>query len=718
MKEIVAGIVAHVDAGKTTMCEALLYTAGMLRSLGRVDHGDAFLDTNAMERQRGITIFSKQAVLNTHNVAITLLDTPGHVDFSAETERTLSVLDCAILVVSAADGIEGHTETLWRLLERYHVPTFIFVNKMDAVGADQSAIVEEVQRRFSSACVDCTPCDRRAVSNGVVANGVVANGEVADDPVSDSAVSDSAVANGAVADSALFDASSLDTTTLEEIAVLDETAMEEYVEHESLSLVRLQTMVASRKLFPCFFGSALKLEGVSQFLTALSTWSSHIVYGTDFGAKVYNISHDNQGNRLTWLKVTGGSLHVKDMLTNGVVVGEFAHDTEVSNNVWREKVDQIRNYSGAKFNLRDEVQAGSVCAVTGLMHTFAGEGLGFETDGAPPVLQPVLSYTLLADPQDIHKALAALRVLEDEDPLLHVHWDESVQEVRLQLMGSVQLEIVQQMLQDRFALNVSFGQGTILYKETIESKVEGVGHFEPLRHYAEVHLLLEPAERGSGLSFASTCSEDVLDRNWQRLVLTHLQEREHLGVLTGAPITDMRITLLTGRAHAKHTEGGDFRQATYRAVRQGLMKAKSRLLEPWYEVRLEVPQECLGRAMSDIQRMGGELEPAQIDHDVAVISGFAPVAQLGEYSLELNTYTHGKGRIGLVFDGYRDCHNEQEIIDQEQYNPESDLDNTPDSVFCAHGSGYPVKWNRVEDFMHLEGVKQNGRTSTPELSNS
>ena len=694
MKQIVAGILAHVDAGKTTLSEALLYRSGQIRKLGRVDHGDAFLDTDAIEKQRGITIFSKQARLVHGDLAITLLDTPGHVDFSAETERVLSVLDYAILVMSGVDGIQGHTETLWRLLARYNVPTFIFVNKMDATGAEKGRILAQLRRRFGDGCIDFESTESSASS------------ESPELPEQQEAV-----------------------------ALQSEATMNAFLENGVLETEEVRTLIAQRAVFPCFFGSALKLEGIDELLDGLEKYARKAespdtpdadtpdTHATaDFGAQVYKISHDPQGNRLTWLKVTSGTLVVKALLRG----------TSASGEEWEEKTDQIRIYSGTKFELADSVTAGGVCAVTGLTHTVPGEGLGVAADASAPVLEPVLTYTLLPGEVEVHKALAALRTLEDEDPLLHVRWLEPLQEVHLQLMGEVQLEIIQALLRERFGLDVEFGPGSILYRETITEPVEGIGHFEPLRHYAEVHLLLEPAPRGSGVSCASTASLDELDRNWQRLVLTHLREREHLGVLTGAPITDVRLTLVAGRGHLKHTEGGDFRQATYRAVRQGLMKLRSRgacqLLEPWYRFRLEVPADLLGRAMSDIQRMSGTFDVGGAGaaggsgeasagsagastgdgstDDVAVLEGTAPVSQMRDYTMDVNAYTHGRGHITCVFAGYLPCHNEAEVVEATAYDPEADLENTPDSVFCTHGAGYTVKWNRVDDFAHVDaGLK-------------
>ena len=662
MKRIVTGILAHVDAGKTTLSEALLYVTGNVRKLGRVDHGDAFLDTNTMERQRGITIFTEPAIITMPNLTLTLLDTPGHVDFSAEMERTLAVLDYAILVISGADGIQGHTETLWRLLKRYNVPTFIFVNKMDAPAADKTKLLNQLKKRFSDGCIDFTGAH--------------------DD-------------NAALAD------------VMEDIAMQSETAMESYLESGTIPDETIREMIADRALFPCFFGSALKMDGIDEFVAGFERYVREPEYDSAFGARIYKVSHDTQGNRLTWLKVTGGEFKAKTMLSGTERVGADLGESKIGDDgMWHEKADQVRVYSGAKFATVDSVVAGTVCAVTGLTRTFPGAGLGKEPDGVNPVLQPVLTYTLLPGECDIHACLVALRELEDEDPLLHVVWQSHLEEVHLQLMGAVQLEVIQQMMHDRFGLDVSFGPGGILYKETIAHPIEGVGHFEPLRHYAETHVLLEPLLAGSGMRFASVCSEDVLDRNWQRLILQHCREREHLGVLTGSPVTDMKITLLVGRAHLKHTEGGDFRQATYRAIRQGLMEAKERgdcrLLEPWYGFRLEVPQDMVGHAMADIQRMSGSFDTPSGDGEYMVLEGEAPVAQMRDYAMDVNAYTHGRGHLSCVFAGYRPCHNADEVIEQSAYDPESDLENTPDSVFCAHGAGYPVKWYKVPEFMHLD----------------
>ena len=643
-KRLVAGILAHVDAGKTTLSEAMLYQSGALRRLGRVDHQDAFLDTDHMERERGITIFSKQAELSLPWGTMTLLDTPGHVDFSTEAERTLRVLDCAILVISGTDGVQAHTRTLWRLLERYGVPVFIFVNKMDLAGAKRGALLADLKRSLDDACVDLTT-----------------------------------------------------PHWAEEAAVCDEAVLERYLETGEVSDRDVAALVAERKLFPCFFGSALKVEGVDAFLEGLSRFASAPRYPEEFGARVFKIARDPQGNRLTYLKVTGGTLRVKDLLTN-----QRPNDSEECS--WTEKADQLRVYSGAKFHTVEEAPAGTVCAVTGLSHTRPGDGLGFEADWEGPVLEPVLTYQVgLTDGTDPYTALGRLRQLEEEDPQLHLLWNEGTREIHMQLMGEVQLEILQRLIQERFGMEVAFGSGTICYRETIAAPVIGIGHFEPLRHYAEVHLLLEPGERGSGLHFASACPTDVLDLNWQRLVLTHLAEREHPGVLTGSPITDMKITLLTGRAHDKHTEGGDFRQATYRAVRQGLMQAESVLLEPWYEFRLELPAEQVGRAMSDLQRMNGETAPPELDGGgTAVLTGAAPVGAMQGYAREVAAYTRGQGRLLCQPGGYRPCAGAEEVIAAAGYDPERDVENPADSVFCAHGGGYSVPWDQVRAAAHLK----------------
>lgn len=643
VKRIVTGIVAHVDAGKTTLSEALLYATGTTRKLGRVDHGDAFLDTDAIERARGITIYTEPAVMRVGEAELTILDTPGHVDFSAETERTLQALDYAILVVSAADGVQGHTLTLWRLLRRYHVPVFVFVNKMDAPGADRARILEQLHARCSDACIDFT-----------------------------------AAVDG------------LSSDQLDALAMQSEAAMDEYLETGGIDVRTVRGMIADGAVVPVYFGAALKMQGISEFLEGFAYFTREPRYTAEFGACVFKISHDRQGNRLSWIKVTGGELTAKMMLPEAGGA---------------EKVDQVRVYSGAKFTTVESVPAGTVCAVTGPAHTFPGEGLGAARNAAQPVLRPVLTYTLLPGGNDMHACLQALRELEDEEPLLHVVWQERLQEAHVQLMGAVQLEIIEQLMHDRFGLDIAFGPGSILYAETITAPGEGVGHFEPLRHYAEVHVLIEPLKRGSGLEFATDVSEDELDRNWQRLIMQHLQETEHPGVLIGAPITDMRLTLIGGRGHLKHTEGGDFRQATYRAVRQGLMEARETghcaLLEPWYRFRLELPQEMLGRALSDVQRMGGESAAPQIEDGLAVVEGAAPVSEMRDYAMDVNAYTHGEGRLALMFGGYRECHDEQTVVEAADYDPEADLEHTPDSVFCAHGAGYTVKWYKVPEFCHV-----------------
>lgn len=819
MTHIVAGILAHVDAGKTTLSEALLYRSGRIRKLGRVDHGDAFLDTESLEKQRGITIHAHQASVRCGNLDLTLLDTPGHVDFAAETERVLRVLDYAILVVSGTDGVQGHTETLWRLLARYQVPTFIFVNKMDAAGADRAAALADLRRRLSDAIYELpAPASAFGPDSGA---GIGADACRAD-------------ADAAHSVPHIEAAQWRHAEDVENVATLDESAMDEYLETGGITLTRLRTMIDERKLFPVYFGSALKLDGVDEFMTGLETYVREPQWPAAFGARIYKISHDAQHNRLTWLKVTGGTLKAKALLTNArdssVPSGGVPSQPDggtVPQSVWQEKADQVRVYNGAKFDIATDIPAGSVCAVTGLTHTFPGEGLGMEPDAESPAIQPVLTYTVLppdidldaladraaaartatsvvsgtANPENetgdgesrkgtesdacatvppvptfddltLHKVITALRELEDEDPLLHVVWQERLREVHVQLMGAVQLEIIQQELHDRFGLDVVFGPGGILYRETITAPIEGVGHFEPLRHYAEAHIRLEPGAPGSGVQIATAVSENVLDRNWQRLIMTHLGEREHLGVLIGASLTDVKLTLVAGRAHLKHTEGGDFRQATYRAVRQGLMELRAgvsgrpsaaegqtdaefvkeamsggvrsggygsdgdgdaattghagrygycRVLEPWYRFRLEVPQDMVGRAMSDIQRMAGTFEMGDdagagfgsgtgastgsaMDADYAVLTGECPVSEMRDYAMDVNAYTHGRGRLSCTFAGYRPCHDEERVMREAHYDSEADLENTPDSVFCAHGAGYPVKWYKVPEFAHVEYV--------------
>ena len=646
-KQITMGILAHVDAGKTTLSEGILYTCKAIRKLGRVDHQDAFLDTNTLERNRGITIFSKQAECTLGEFGITLLDTPGHVDFSAEMERTLQVLDYGILVISGADGVQGHTETLWRLLSRYQIPVFLFINKMDQPGTDPETLLVELKEKLDTNCVD-------------------------------------------------FSADQTSEDWKEQVAVCDEQVMEAYLEGEEISRVQIQKMIWERKLFPCYFGSALKLTGVKEFLEDLKLRIRESSYPESFGAKIYKITRDSQGERLSHMKITGGALKVKSVLSNGKP-GESGED------IWQEKVNQIRIYSGEKYTMVSEVKAGTVCAVTGLTATYPGQGLGSEQASDMPVLEPVLSYRIgLPEEVNGHQALLQLRQLEEEEPLLHIVWNGTLGEIYAQVMGEVQIEILKSLIKERFGMTVTFDEGNIVYKETILEPVEGVGHFEPLRHYAEVHLLLEPGETGSGLIFAADCSEDVLDRNWQRLILTHLEEREHKGVLIGAPITDMKITLLTGRAHIKHTEGGDFRQATYRAVRQGLRKAKSQLLEPYYEFRLEVPSEQVGRSMTDIQKMLGEFDPPKTEGEMTVLTGSAPVVTMRDYQKEVISYTSGRGRLSCTLKGYYPCHNQEEVVEAVGYDPEADLENPTGSVFCAHGAGFVVNWDQVEDYMHVE----------------
>ena len=650
-KQIVLGILAHVDSGKTTLSEAMLYRAGVTRRLGRVDHKDAFLDTDALEKARGITIFSKQALLTAGDTDITLLDTPGHVDFSTETERTLQVLDYAVLVVSGTDGVQSHTETLWRLLRRYHVPTFVFVNKMDLPGMERQELLAQLNRRLGEGFVD-------------------------------------------------FGAEQADRD--EALALCDENLMDRMLDAGQLQDADLIPAIARRHVFPCWFGAALKLEGVDALLDGLDRYTRPAPALEAFGAKVFKVSQDEQGARLTWLRVTGGELKVKAQLTG-----------EADGEPWAEKANQLRLYSGAKYTLVEAIGPGQVCAVTGLTKARPGEGLGAERDSDLPVLEPVLSYqVLLPEGADVHAALGKLHRLEEEEPQLHVVWNETLGEIHVQLMGEIQLEVLRSLLAERFGLAVEFGPGGILYKETITEPMEGVGHYEPLRHYAEVHLKLEPLPRGSGMQFAADCREEVLDKNWQRLVLTHLEEKQHLGVLTGSPLTDVKITLIAGRAHLKHTEGGDFRQATYRAVRQGLMLAKSQLLEPWYAFRLEVPAENIGRAMSDIQRMEGTFDPPESGEETAVLTGFAPVSTMRSYPMEVVSYTRGRGHLSLTLDGYRPCHNAQEVIAAIGYEPEHDLDNPADSVFCAHGAGFVVPWDQVRSHMHVDSGW--GKSTRPE----
>ncbi|HJA66746.1 MAG TPA: TetM/TetW/TetO/TetS family tetracycline resistance ribosomal protection protein [Candidatus Mediterraneibacter cottocaccae] len=641
LKHITLGLVAHVDAGKTTLSEGMLYLAGITRKLGRVDHGDAFLDTYELERERGITIFSKQAVFPWNDAEITILDTPGHVDFSAEMERTLQVLDYVVLVISALDGVQGHTETLWRLLKRYEIPTFIFVNKMDQEGADRERILAQLRARFGDGCIDF--------------GGLSGNADM-----------------------------------LEDLAVCDEVMMEEFLEHGTIGRETIRRVIRERHVFPCYFGCALRAEGIEELLDGITEYAFCPQYPETFGARVYKIARDDQGSRLTYMKITGGSLRVKETVP-GI----------------QEKVNQIRIYSGAKYEMVQEALPGQICAVTGLDSTRPGQGLGEEEEAEMPVLEPVLTYRIeLPDECDPHTMLRSLRQLEEEEPELHIVWEEKLGEIHAKLMGEVQIEVLRRQIKERFGVSVTFGEGSIVYKETIGTVVEGVGHFEPLRHYAEVHLKMEPGERGSGLQFASECSEDILDRNWQRLILTHLEEKEHRGVLTGAAVTDMKITLISGRAHQKHTEGGDFRQATYRAVRQGLMKAESILLEPYYAFRMELPAGNVGRAMTDIRRMSGTFDTPETDGDSAVLTGSVPVETMRGYQTEFAAYTGGRGRLSCVLKGYDVCHNADEVIAAADYDPEADLENPAGSVFCAHGAGFVVPWYEVEDYMHLEGMQE------------
>ena len=646
MKKIVAGILAHVDAGKTTLAEAMLYRTGKLRKIGRVDHGDTALDTHTLERERGITIFASQAVFSTDKIEVTLLDTPGHVDFSSETERTLSVLDYAILVISGLDGVQSHTLTLWKLLKLYNVPTFVFVTKMDFARKSREEIIENLNSELDGEFVDFG--DEEAVS--------------------------------------------------ENMALCSESLMEKYLSGEEIDEKEIAEAIKLRKIFPCFFGSGLKLDGIDKFIKALEEYAIQPEYPEVFGAKVFKISHDSQGVRLTHIKVTGGSVKVREMIGD-------------------EKISGIRIYSGAKFTTADEVESGEICALTGLDKTHNGQGLGFEDAGEKPTLEPVMNYrVVLPDGCDADTLLPKLRELEEEDPQLHVTWNSHLKEIHVGLMGEVQAEILKSIVAERFGVKIDIDSGRVMYKETIENTVEGVGHYEPLRHYAEVHLIMEPLPRGAGLIFKTDCSEDTLDRNWQRLILMHLGEKQHLGVLTGSPITDMKITLAAGRAHIKHTEGGDFRQATYRAVRQGLMQAKSKLLEPYFSFRLEVPSEQIGRAINDIRMKSGSFESPEESGGISVLSGRAPVTELNGYASEVAAYTGGRGRLYCESAGYDDCHNAEKVIAELAYDPEADLENTPDSVFCAHGGGFGVKWNKVGEYMHLESCLEKEKPYTPPVN--
>lgn len=647
-KHICAGLLAHVDAGKTTLAEALLYTCGNVRSLGRVDHGDAFLDSFALERERGITIFSKQAALSWKELDITLLDTPGHVDFSAEMERTLQVLDYVVLVINGADGIQGHTRTLWKLLGQYRIPVFLFVNKMDQPGTDREDLLRRLQTGLDANCLAFGPEAEREPDFG------------------------------------------------ERVAMCSEKLLEEYLEAGALSKAFLAEAIRERSLFPCYFGSALKLQGVEELLEGLRSYSISPRYGEEFAARVYKISRDAAGTRLTHLKVTGGSLRVKMMLSND-------RSAASPEEVWEEKADQIRVYGGAAYQAAEQMEAGGICAVTGLSRTFAGQGLGAERENGQPVLTPVMSYrVILPEGADAVKAVGQMRQLSEEEPELQVKWREAAKEIHVQIMGEIQLEILKRLISERFGMEVEFGDGRLLYRETVAAPAVGIGHYEPLRHYAEVQLLLEPGEPGSGIQLATACSTDILERNWQRLIFTHLEEKTHPGVLTGSPLTDVKITLLTGRAHNKHTEGGDFRQATYRALRQGLMQSEKILLEPVFSFRLELPTEQLGRAMSDIRKRAGSFEAPITQGDMSILTGTVPAAGIRDYQREVNAYTRGTGRLFCTLKGYEPCHNAEEVIAEFGYDPESDLENPSSSVFCAHGAGFVVDWQQVPEYAHME----------------
>ncbi|MHC1723582.1 MAG: NYN domain-containing protein [Aminipila sp.] len=651
MKKLVIGILAHVDAGKTTLSEGILYQSGKIGKLGRVDNKDAYLDNYDLERARGITIFSKQAIFKIEDTQITLLDTPGHVDFSAEMERTLQVLDYAILVINGADGVQGHTKTLWRLLDLYQIPVFLFINKMDQKGTDRDELMIGIKRQLNDECIDF--------------------GQAKSDYF------------------------------YEQLAMSDETMMETYLEMGHIGEQHIKRAIKERKIFPCFFGSALKLEGIEEFIQGIIKYSITPNYSDEFGAKIFKITRDEQGNRLTHMKLNGGNLKVKDVLSNGI---------------WEEKVNQIRIYSGQKFEAVNEIEAGCVCAVTGLSQTRPGEGLGIEKASDKPVLEPVLFYQMiLPEGCDPRMMIPKLNQIEEEEPELHIVWDEQLQEIQVQIMGEVQIEILQSLILSRFGVQVTFDAGRIVYKETIANTIEGVGHFEPLRHYAEVHLLLEPGEPGSGLQFGVDCSEDILGKNWQKLVLTHLEEKAHKGVLTGSAITDMKITLVSGRAHNKHTEGGDFREATYRAVRQGLKEAQSILLEPYYSFQLEVPEKMVGRAMNDVEKMHGTCTISQSDNEMTVLVGSAPVITMRNYQKEVAAYTKGLGRLFCMLKGYEPCHNTQEVVEGIGYDSERDLENPTSSVFCTHGSGFLVDWDKVKDYMHVERYLQDKEHVSEEI---
>lgn len=672
---LVIGMLAHVDAGKTTLSEAILYETGTTRTLGRVDNGDAFLDTYALEQKRGITIFSKQAEMKLQDLEITVLDTPGHVDFSGDMERTLQVLDYAILVISAADGVQGHTLTLWRLLEQHHIPVFLFINKMDQQGTDQEQLRKQLQVQLDERCLPFF-VSRKKQDSVFSLEEFLSNED-----------------------------------NLEAVAMCSEELMESYLEQGKLVADQIQRAIAKRELFPCFFGSALKMFGVQAFLQGLYELMQVPVYKEKFGARVYKVARDDQGNRLTYMKVTGGSLKVRDLLSGKMPSRQGMENSAAGeNNQWEEKVSQIRIYSGAAFSTVAEVHPGSICAVTGLQHTFPGQGLGAESRNSMPLLVPVLTYkVVLPLTEDSRSFLPKIRQLEEEEPLLHVLWNETSGEILVQVMGDVQMEVLKHQIQERFGITVDFAKGAIVYRETIEDTVIGVGHYEPLRHYAEVHLRLEPGNAGSGLVFETDCREEELAKNWQRLVLTHLAEREHKGVLTGAPITDMKITLIAGKAHLKHTEGGDFRQATYRALRQGLMEAASVLLEPWYAFSMEVPQQNVGRAMTDLEQMCGEFSLVQKDNPtMATLTGIVPVSAIGDYQKQLTAYTKGMGKLSCRFHGYLPCHNTEEVLSGMDYDPLADMEQPVGSIFCAHGAGFYVPWDQVKAYKHVISREEKG----------
>ncbi len=641
MKNVIIGITAHVDSGKTTLAEAMLYTSGAIRSLGRVDRGNSTLDTNSIERERGITIFSSQAEFTVDDTMFTLLDTPGHVDFSVETERTMQVLDYAVLVISGTDGVQSHTTTLWKLLRKYNIPVFVFVNKMDLIGADKAHLIDRLRKELSDRCVDFTG-----------------------------------------------DFDNID----EDCATCCEELMEQFIETGSLSKESISAAIENRQIFPCFFGSALKMQGVEEFISVLCRYTSGKAYGESFGAKVYKISYDAKGSRLTHMKITGGVLKMRDDMSY----------SDQDGNVVNAKVSSIRFYTGEKFRTSESAEAGMVCAVTGLTGTYAGQGIGAENDSDEAALEPVMTYRVsLPEDKNVYEALKELRILEDQDPQLHILWNEQNREIHIQLMGAVQTEVLTKLIADKFGFDIQFMDGAVTYRETIRDTVEGVGHYEPLRHYAEAHILLEPLPQGSGIVIDTVCPEDELDRNWQRLILTHVKEKTHLGVLTGSPVTDIKMTLVKGKAHLKHTEGGDFRQATYRAIRQGLRMAESVLLEPYYDYELEVPTENVGRAISDLQRMCASFDTPETIGESSVIRGSAPVAEMNSYQADIIAYTHGKGKLSLSLGGYKECHNADEVISSIGYSADNDTENSADSVFCSHGAGYLVKWNEVYDHMHL-----------------